>query len=270
VTTAAFSWAASFPPRTAAHAAAQIGRVLDALAASGQASSTVVAVFSDHGFKLGEFDLWGKHSTLHADLHVPLLVRHPHMGQPGAHTHAVVELIDLFPTIAELAGPATAVRLPRALDGQSLAGMVLENDPLPSGGKEVAVAQYMPFIAKEICMAYSVVGKYFMLKRWTNHRRFARCPPTTLASADLHAIQFAAVAAGLPAASDRVASFIPFALEHAPNLETAERRGPAEAMDNHTAQRAGQLKYQKATAVRAAMLEVRAEQVGASWAKFSV
>lgn len=52
----------------------QVGTVLDALETSNQASSTVVALFSDHGWKLGEFGLWGKHTALHADIHVPLMV----------------------------------------------------------------------------------------------------------------------------------------------------------------------------------------------------
>ena len=52
-----------------------MGTVLDALETSNQASSTVVALFSDHGWKLGEFGLWGKHTALHADIHVPLMVR---------------------------------------------------------------------------------------------------------------------------------------------------------------------------------------------------
>jgi len=53
---------------------AKVGRVLNALSASHQADHTVVAVLSDHGWKLGEFGLWGKHTVLHADVHVPLMV----------------------------------------------------------------------------------------------------------------------------------------------------------------------------------------------------
>jgi hypothetical protein len=47
--------------------------------------------------------LWGKHSVLHSDLHVPLMIRHPLMKSPGRHSHAVVELVDVFPTLVELA-----------------------------------------------------------------------------------------------------------------------------------------------------------------------
>jgi iduronate 2-sulfatase len=67
-------------------------------------NNTVVTLMSDHGWKLGEFKMWGKHSVLHTDLHVPLIVRHPEMQSRGAHTFAIVELVDLFPTLADLAG----------------------------------------------------------------------------------------------------------------------------------------------------------------------
>jgi iduronate 2-sulfatase len=113
----------------------QVGRLLDALEDSKQAHRTVVALISDHGYKLGEFGMWGqwktpkhylrllnlltpfsrkassflfvspgKHSTLHTDLHVPFVMRHPHMTQRGRQSHVIVELIDLYPTLAELAG----------------------------------------------------------------------------------------------------------------------------------------------------------------------
>jgi hypothetical protein len=243
--------------------------VFDALAASGQADSTVVAVFADHGYKLGEFNAWGKHSVLHADLHVPLLVRHPAMALPGAHSHAVVELVDVFPTLVELslagAADADAARglaaLPASLDGQSLAGIVLEGpwdagrnrERLPSGGKEVAVAQYMPFYSKRKCMAYTVISKHFALKRWTNHRRFAHCPKEIMGSADLHFIQTATIAprrrtaeprapaAAVAGSNELESSLIPFGLEHARNIERAPTKRKSR---------------QRATAVRATMEEV--------------
>jgi hypothetical protein len=167
----------------------EFGRVMAALSDSGQAEKTVVAVFSDHGWKLGEFNLWGKHTLLHADVHVPLMVRHPRMQAPGATSHALVELVDLFPTLVDLAmGPygenskqpsprsssSSSERsssvgrpaLPKNIDGMSLAGLVAgnptthtESELLPPGAKAVAVSQYMPFYNKKRCMAYTVIGK---------------------------------------------------------------------------------------------------------------
>jgi len=132
---------------------------------------------SDHGWKLGEFGLWGKHTILHADLHVPLVIRHPtRTAFPGAHSHAVVELVDLFPTLAVLA--QTGRPLPPDLDGQALTRIIYlgprrradGHTVSADGGKSVAVAQYSPFTFRNGgCMAYTVIGRSFALKRWVSY-----------------------------------------------------------------------------------------------------
>ena len=226
----------------------EFGRVYDALGSSGQAEQTVVTVFSDHGWKLGEFDLWGKHSVLHTDVHVPLIIRHPKMMAPGATSHSIVELIDIFPTLVDLAmGPiddsAPSVeedmkRPPRPdnLDGMSLAGLVVgdlrahaEAELLPVGAKSVAVAQYMPFIKKKRCMAYTVIGKMYAMKRWTKHPIMLNCSKATVASIDLHSIPLERQAAGRFKA-------IPFALEASRNV--ANDKFPLELEANTSSKKA--------------------------------
>ena len=93
---------------------AQIGHVLDELERQGLAENTVVVLFGDHGFSLSEHGLWGKHSTFEVAMRVPLLVRAP--GVPADRTDAVVSLLDLYPTLADLAG----LPRPAHLDGQTL------------------------------------------------------------------------------------------------------------------------------------------------------
>jgi iduronate 2-sulfatase len=83
---------------------AQIGRILDALDKYDLSRRTVVVVWSDHGFHLGENGQWGKKSNTELDLRVPLIVSFPGRATPGARTSALVELVDLAPTLAELAG----------------------------------------------------------------------------------------------------------------------------------------------------------------------
>jgi iduronate 2-sulfatase len=95
---------------------AQAGRVLDALQALGLADNTIVVVWSDHGFLLGEHGIWGKHCLFEQALLSPLMIRAPGLREPGARSTALVETIDIFPTLTELCGLPT----PRALDGQSL------------------------------------------------------------------------------------------------------------------------------------------------------
>ena len=83
---------------------AQVGRVLDALDAAGLAENTVVVVWGDHGYKLGEHRSWVKHTNFETDTHIPLLVRAPGVTRPGERVRGFVETVDVYPTLAELAG----------------------------------------------------------------------------------------------------------------------------------------------------------------------
>ena len=101
---------------------AQVGRVLDALSELGLADRTIVVVWSDHGFLLGEHAIWGKHCLYEHALRSPLMIRYPGLRQPGKTSAAIVETVDLFPTLAELCGlPA-----PEGLDGHSLRPQLLD------------------------------------------------------------------------------------------------------------------------------------------------
>lgn len=83
---------------------AQVGRVLNRLDALGLRESTIVVLWGDHGWHLGEHAIWGKHSLFEESLRSPLIVRYPGIPSPGVMTDAVVETLDLFPTLADLAG----------------------------------------------------------------------------------------------------------------------------------------------------------------------
>ena len=88
---------------------AQVGKVLDALERSGQAENTIVIFTSDHGYHLGEHDFWAKVSLRDESSLVPLIIRVP--GKQPAVCESLVELIDLYPTIANLCGLAAQPRL---------------------------------------------------------------------------------------------------------------------------------------------------------------
>jgi arylsulfatase A-like enzyme len=119
---------------------AQIGRVMDELRAQGMAENTIVVFWGDHGFKLGEHKSWSKHTVYEIDTRVPLIVRTPE-GLPGAapgegqYTDALVETVDVYPTLAQLAG----LPVPRQPQGISFVPL-LENPDRP--WKEAAFMQY--------------------------------------------------------------------------------------------------------------------------------
>ena len=103
---------------------AQVGKVLDALEKSGQADNTIVIFTSDHGYHLGEHDFWAKVSLRDESAMVPLIVKVP--GKKPAVCHSLVELIDLYPTVASLCG----LELPARLQGRDISTML--DDPTHS------------------------------------------------------------------------------------------------------------------------------------------
>jgi iduronate 2-sulfatase len=106
---------------------AQAGRVLDALDRLGLSRNTIVVFTSDHGYHLGQHGLWQKQSLFEGVARVTLIVAGPGVAKPGSVARTPVGLIDMYPTLAELAG----VKVPVAVQGQSLAPIL--KDPAAVG-----------------------------------------------------------------------------------------------------------------------------------------
>ncbi len=97
----------------------QIGQVLAAVEAQGLAENTIIVLWGDHGFHLGDHGYWTKHTNYEQANRIPLLIVAPGVTAPGAVTRQLAESVDLYPTLCELAGfepPTTA----QSLDGRSL------------------------------------------------------------------------------------------------------------------------------------------------------
>ena len=90
---------------------AQIGRVLEALKANGQAENTVVILWGDHGWHLGDQTIWGKHTLYERSLRSPLIIKVPAQKPGTGPVPAIVETVDIYPTITDLAGLPRPVKL---------------------------------------------------------------------------------------------------------------------------------------------------------------
>lgn len=88
------------------YADAQIGRLLEQLRESGADKNTIVVLWGDHGWHLGEHAIWGKHALFEESLRSPLIVSAPGMSRRGEPTDSMVETVDIFPTLCELTGLA--------------------------------------------------------------------------------------------------------------------------------------------------------------------
>ncbi len=142
---------------------AQVGKVVAELDRLALASSTIIVFWSDHGFHLGEHALWAKTSNFELDARVPLIIATPDHPR-GQRTHAIVELLDLYPTLADLCGLAA----PAELEGTSLRPL-LEN---PSGAVKKAAftwhprPAYPPRDSLPQAMGYSMRTPDFRYTEW--------------------------------------------------------------------------------------------------------
>jgi len=112
---------------TTAYVDAQIGRLLDAFRDSPAVKNTIVVLWSDHGWKLGEHRMFSKVTNFEIDTNSPLIIHTPGISKPGMTSDALVETVDIYPTLADLCG----LPRPTGLAGQSLRPII--EDPAVQG-----------------------------------------------------------------------------------------------------------------------------------------
>ncbi|MDB4297144.1 sulfatase [Flavobacteriaceae bacterium] len=137
---------------------AQVGKIMKSLEDEGLADNTIVVLFADHGWKLGEYNAWSKHTNYEIDTRVPLMIRVPGL-KSGVQTEALAELVDVFPTLCEL----TNIKAPKELQGTSLVPVL--ND-LDATVKEGAFSQFRRGSKEGI----TVRTKNLRLVKWYNKK----------------------------------------------------------------------------------------------------
>lgn len=114
---------------------AQVGKILTALTQSGLDKNTIIVLWGDHGWHLGDDRVWGKHTLSEWALRSPLIIKLPG-GRKGAVSNKIVSSVDIYPTLMEICG----FPMPHKTDGKSFA--VLLRDPAYKAWKNVAYSYF--------------------------------------------------------------------------------------------------------------------------------
>ena len=176
---------------------AQIGRVLQELETQGLAEKTIIILWANHGWKLGEHNMWTKHTNFEDDTHVPLILHVPGATDNGMRSKALVELIDIFPTLTELAGLDTPPVCPEGnkellaacVEGRSLVPLLKQSDqqwkkavfsqyPRPYDGLTVIPGK-PPFVTNnngEDIMGYAMRVEEYRFMDWYKFDRSTGTP----------------------------------------------------------------------------------------------
>lgn len=133
---------------------AQFGRVLDALDETGLAKNTVVLLWGDHGWHLGDHGMWCKHTNYEQAARIPFIIAAPGF-KSGAKTRALMETVDIYPTLCELAG----LPQPKGLEGASVVAALKD----PGATTKEAVLHVYP---RNQLMGRAVRTDRFRLVEW--------------------------------------------------------------------------------------------------------
>jgi arylsulfatase A-like enzyme len=130
---------------------AQVNKLLDTLEETGLAANTIVVLWGDHGFHLGEHGLWCKHANFDRTMNAPLVVKAPGI-KGGVLTSGITEFIDIYPSLCELAG----LPLPEHLDGKSFVPEMKDPD---NRFKDFAYSRYH--------WGESIISDRYIYTEWT-------------------------------------------------------------------------------------------------------
>jgi iduronate 2-sulfatase len=138
----------------------QLGRLLDALQRLGLRDNTVIVLWGDHGWHLGEKGMWAKGTLFDVAAKAPLIVVDPRRKTAGQGCARTVQFVDIYPTLVELCGLA----MPPGLDGKSLAALL--DDPNAAWDHPA-----FTFVAREDWLGRSVRTQRWCYTEWDEGRR---------------------------------------------------------------------------------------------------
>ena len=142
------------------YADAQVGKLMNQLDELGLRENTVVVLWGDHGYKLGDYNSWCKWSNMNIDTNVPLIFNTPN-GKKGLISESPVETLDMYPTLAELCN----LKAPSHLEGQSLMPLFTE----PNLQQDRIVFSQWPISRDKydkVIMGYSAKSSRFNYVEW--------------------------------------------------------------------------------------------------------
>ena len=145
---------------------AQLGKLLDALEENNLLENTIIVLWGDHGWKLGEYGDWCKHSNMEMDVNAPLFIAAPGLVK-GEMTSSLAEFVDIYPTLCDLAG----LEQPPHLEGQSLLPVLKDTKAIVN---EVAISQYprgkgLGYDRKSEIMGYSMRTDKYRFTSWQKY-----------------------------------------------------------------------------------------------------
>lgn len=135
----------------------QLGKILDAIKDNGLQENTIIVLFGDHGYHLGDHAMWNKHSNFEQATRIPLMFSGPNIGK-DKKINQPVELLDVFPTLFDL----NNILIPKQADGISLKNL-LDTDENTTIAKDFALSQYPRHGNR---MGYSIRTQRFRYTEW--------------------------------------------------------------------------------------------------------
>jgi arylsulfatase A-like enzyme len=138
---------------------AQVGRLLDKLDELGIADNTIICLWGDHGWHLGDHNIWCKHTNFEQGTRSPLIMAAPWTKTKGKSTTAPTEFVDIFPSLCDLAG----LEIPSHLPGKSLVPLM---DGKSRKIKDFAFSQYPRTPSGKVYMGYALRDDRYRYIAW--------------------------------------------------------------------------------------------------------